>query len=57
MGLADAVRAVGRLILGGGVPPGIVMNHQVRAGQIQSRAPGLQRNQEYAALASIEAVA
>ena len=57
MRLADAVRTVGCLVLGGGVPPGIVMNHQVRAGQVQPRASCLQRNQEHPSLSPVEAIA
>ena len=53
-GLADAVGAGGGLVLGGGVPPGVVMDHHVRPGQVEAGAARLEGNQEDAALARVE---
>ena len=36
--LADAVRAVGGLVLRGGVPPGVGVHHHRRAGEVESGA-------------------
>ena len=56
-GLADAVRTVGGLILGGGVPPWIIMDDKIRAGQVEAGTARLEGNQEYLALSAVEAVA
>ena len=45
-GLANAVGPVGGLVLRGGIPPGIVMDDHVRAGEVQSRTAGLEGNEE-----------
>ena len=45
-GLADAVRAVGGLVLDGGVPPGVEVNDHVGAGEVQPGAAGLEADQE-----------
>src|SRR5204862_5637382 len=39
--LADAVGAVGRLVLDRRVPPWVVMDHRIRRGEVQSAAPRL----------------
>src|SRR5258708_23277017 len=44
--LADAVGAVGRLVLDRRVPPGVVMDHRIRRGEVQAAAPRLQADQE-----------
>ena len=44
--LPDAVRAVGGLVLDGGVPPGIEVHDIVGGGQVQSGAAGAQADQE-----------
>jgi hypothetical protein len=44
--LADAVGAVGGLVLDGRVPPGVEVDDHVRAGQVQARAAGLEADQE-----------
>src|SRR4051794_26044716 len=54
--LADAVRAIGRLILDGGVPPGIEMDDVVGGRQVDAGAAGLERDQESVALTRLEAV-
>ncbi|MNY31345.1 hypothetical protein D3C86_1655070 [compost metagenome] len=52
--LADAIRAVGRLVFRRRVPPRVVMNHRVRFGQVQANATGLQADQKYLTLAALE---
>ena len=52
--LADAVGAVGRLVLGGGVPPWIVVDDGVRGGEIESGAAGFEGNQEDGGFAVLE---
>jgi hypothetical protein len=44
--LADAVRAVGRLILDGRIPPGIHQEDVIGSGEIQARPASLQGDQE-----------
>ena len=44
--LTDPVGTVRCLVLGSYVPPGVVMDHDIGAGQIQSGAAGFQRDQE-----------
>jgi hypothetical protein len=39
--LADAMGAVARLGFGGGIPPGIVMDHGVGGGEVDAGAPRL----------------
>ncbi len=46
LGLADPVRAVDRLGLDGGVPPGVEQVDVVGGGQVQAQAAGLQADQE-----------
>ena len=41
-GLADPVRAVGRLVLRRGIPPGVHVDHVICCGQVQAGAAGLQ---------------
>src|SRR6185312_12467722 len=41
-GLADPMRPVGGLVLGGGVPPWIIMDHRVSGGEVQPPAPSFQ---------------
>jgi len=48
--------AVSGLGLGGGVPPGIEMNHGVGGGQVESGAAGLQRDQHDLGPALLEIV-
>ena len=55
-GLADAVRAVGGLVLDGRVPPAVVVDDVVGAGEVQAGAGRLQRQQEDRDLAGLEAV-
>ena len=45
-GLTDAVGTVGGLLLGSGVPPGIVVDDHVRAGEVEARAACLEGDQE-----------
>ena len=49
--LPDAVGAIGRLRLRGGVPPGIVVDDGVGAGEVETGAAGLQADQEDVCLA------
>src|SRR5690606_20362140 len=46
-GLADAVGAVGGLVLDGGVPPAVVVDDVVGAGQVEAGAGGFERQQEH----------
>ena len=48
-GLADAVRAVGGLVLDGRVPPAVVVDDVVGAGEVEPGAGGLERQQEHRA--------
>ena len=45
--LADTEGAVRRLILDGGVPPAIVVEHMIRRRQVEPDAAGLQRKNEH----------
>ena len=45
-GLADPVGAVGGLLLDGGVPPAVEVDHVVGAGEVEPGAAGLERQQE-----------
>ena len=47
-GLADAPRAVARLVLDRGVPPAVVEHDVARGGEVQPGAAGLQREHERA---------
>ena len=49
------MHAVGRLAFDGRVPPGIIENDRIPAGQVQARPAGLQGNQEKILLPFIEA--
>src|SRR5262249_9384362 len=40
--LTDAMGAIGRLILGGGIPPRIAVDHRIGAREVQPGAPGLE---------------
>src|SRR5437867_7060420 len=53
--LADAVSAVGRLILDRWVPPGIVMDDRVGGGQVETGAAGFEADQEERHLALLKA--
>src|ERR1700730_15642639 len=53
--LADAVGAVGRLVLDGRVPPRVVMDDRVGGGQIEAGAASLETDQEQRHLALLEA--
>ena len=46
LGLADPVGAVGGLLLDGGVPPAVDVDHVVGAGEVEAGAAGLEREQE-----------
>ena len=54
--LPDSMGPVGGLILGGNVPPGIVMDHYVRSGEVQAGPPGLEGNQKHLRGVPVEAV-
>ena len=57
VGLADAPRAVARLVLDRGVPPAVVQHDVVGRGEVQARAAGLERQHEHAGtLAGLEVV-
>ena len=56
MRLPDAVRTVGRLILRGGVPPGVGMDDDRRAREVEPRAARLERNQEHRRIVGVETV-
>ena len=45
--LADAVRAVGGLVLDGGVPPRVDQEHVVGGGEVEAGAAGLERDQHH----------
>src|SRR6516165_12239224 len=53
--LADAVGAVGRLVLDRRVPPGVVMDDRVGGGQIETSPAGLEADQKERHLAPLEA--
>ncbi len=53
-GLADAVGAVGGLVFGGGVPPGVVVDDGVGGGEIEPGAAGLERDEEDGDFAGLE---
>ena len=55
-GLADAVGAVGGLVLHRRVPPGVHVDHVVGGGEVQAEAAGLEGDQEQVALAILEGV-
>ena len=46
MSLANAVGSVGRLILGSGVPPRVIVDDDVRGREIESDAAGFKRDKE-----------
>ncbi|MNR33692.1 hypothetical protein D3C85_1513840 [compost metagenome] len=48
--LADPEGAVRRLILDGGIPPAIVVEHMIRRRQVEPDAAGLQRKNEHISL-------
>ena len=48
--LADAERAVRGLILGGRIPPEVVMDHDVRGRQVEADAARLEREDHHAAV-------
>ena len=52
--LPDTVRTVCGLILRRQIPPRVIVDHHVRAGQVQSRSACFQRDQEYRRIAVIE---
>ena len=54
--LADAVGAVGGLVLDGRVPPAVVVHDVGGAGEVESGARRLQRQQEHRHLTALEAV-
>ncbi len=55
-GLADAVGAVGGLVFGGGVPPGVEMDDVVGPGQVEAGAARFEGDEEEVALAGLEGV-
>jgi len=56
-GLADAVGPIGGLILGGRVPPRVVVDYQIRACQVEAGAARFEGNEEDLAVTAVEAVA
>ena len=52
--LADTVRAVGRLVLRGNVPPRVVVNDHVGRRQVEAHAARLERDQKDRNLARLE---
>ena len=54
--LPDAVRAVGGLLLGRGVPPGVGVDDHARAREVQARAARLERHQEHGHVVAVELV-
>ena len=44
--LSDAIGAVSGLVFGGGVPPGVEMNHGIGGGEVESGTAGLQGDEE-----------
>ena len=55
-GLPEPVGAVGGLVLGGDVPPRVVVDDNVRAGEVETGAAGFQRDEEDVCLAGVEIV-
>src|SRR6185436_16107230 len=55
-GLADPVSAVGGLSLGGGVPPGVVVDHGVGAGEVEAGTARLEADEEDLGPALLEGV-
>ena len=53
-GLPDPVRPVRSLVLNGRVPPRIHVDHIVRGGQVQTKAPRFQRNQKQIAFTGLK---
>src|SRR5262249_12209471 len=53
--LADAVGAIGRLVLDRRVPPGIVMDDRVGGSEVETGATGLEADQEERHLALLKA--
>ena len=54
--LADAVGAVGGLVLHGGVPPGVHVDDVVGGGEVDAEAAGFQADEEYIAFTCLEGV-
>ena len=54
--LADAVGAVSRLVFGGRVPPGVVVDDGVCGGEVESGASGFEGNEEDGLGAILEVV-
>src|SRR5207253_1156652 len=54
-GLADAVGAVDRLVLGGGIPPGVEQEAVVGLGEVEAEATGLEADEEDRVVAGTEA--
>ena len=52
--LADAVSPVRGLVLGGQIPPGVIVNDHIRRCQVQPGTAGLQRNQEHLGPAAVK---
>ena len=53
VGLADAVGAVGGLVLHGRVPPAVDVEHVAGAGEVEAHAAGLEREQEQLGAAGV----
>ena len=53
-GLADAVGAVGGLVFGGGVPPGVVVDDGVCGGEVEAGAAGFEGDEEDGDVAFLE---
>ena len=56
LGLANAVRAVRGLVLRGGVPPGVRMQHDAGPRQVEPRATRLEADQEDRRVIRVEGV-
>ena len=54
--LSDAMRAVGRLVLGGEIPPGIGMYDHGGTREVEPRAAGLERDEENGRVVLVELV-
>jgi hypothetical protein len=54
--LADAMGAVGGLVLDGRVPPGIVVDDGVGGGEVEAGAAGFEADEEQGDLAGLEAL-
>jgi len=52
--LADAVGAIGRLILDRWIPPGVEMDHVIRRRQVETCAAGLEADEEKIAIARLK---